>query len=116
MLNKYLCFTGCIEKKIWLLIRHGTRFPDKKYILRIRQEFPRLQKLILSNFNANKTTLKTSQAVKLSKWKMNFINDDSKILAQEGENEMIDLAERFQSRFPYLLTKDYTNHTHKVII
>ncbi|XP_033225689.1 multiple inositol polyphosphate phosphatase 1 [Belonocnema kinseyi] len=108
-----IIYPGCIEKKIWLFIRHGTRFPDKKYAIRMIEEFPELQKLILTNFDANKTTLEASQVAKLAKWKMHFEKDDSKNIAEEGENEMIDLAERFQSRFPQLLKKDYTNNTYK---
>ena len=105
---------GCTEKKIWFLIRHGTRFPAIKYNSLIRNKLPEIQKTILYNFNANKTTLNESEILKLAKWNISFKTEQSKTLSEEGENEMIDLAERFQSRFPNVLTQDYNNVTYKV--
>jgi len=35
-------------------------------------------------------------------------------LAVEGENEMIDLGERYQARFPYLMPETFNNQTYKV--
>lgn len=39
---------------------------------------------------------------------------DEKRLAHEGEDEMVELAERFQNRFPQILPDVYTNSTFKV--
>jgi multiple inositol-polyphosphate phosphatase/2,3-bisphosphoglycerate 3-phosphatase len=39
---------------------------------------------------------------------------DEKRLAHEGEDEMVELAERFQNRFPQILPEVYTNSTFKV--
>ncbi|XP_051168153.1 multiple inositol polyphosphate phosphatase 1 isoform X2 [Leptopilina boulardi] len=104
---------GCTEKKIWFLIRHGTRYPKRKQILSFIEKLPEIKNLILENFRLNKTTLTVSSALKFTKWKVTFDLNQSKTLAEEGENEMIDLAERFQSRFPSILIKNYDNTTYK---
>lgn len=106
-------FSGCTEKKIWFLIRHGTRYPQEKYIVIFIEELPRIKNLILNNYHDNKTTLTESDVAKLEKWELTFGPNHSKILAEEGENEMIDLAERFQSRFPKILNQNYDNATYK---
>lgn len=106
-------FSGCREKKIWFLIRHGTRYPRREQILDFIEELPKIRNLIIENFHNNKTKLNEPEIAKLSKWKITFGPEYSKTLAEEGENEMIDLAERFQSRFPRILNQNYDNKTYK---
>lgn len=47
-------------------------------------------------------------------WESHLSEDEEKNLVQEGEDELIDLAERFQKRFPDLLAEVYDNSTYKV--
>ncbi|XP_015598443.1 multiple inositol polyphosphate phosphatase 1 [Cephus cinctus] len=106
-------YPGCIEKKIWLLVRHGTRFPGKKYVPIMMSKLPHLQELILSSYVANRSRLMPDHISQIAKWKLNFAEDAVMKLAEEGEREMIDLAERFQSRFPTLFPEKYSNLTYK---
>lgn len=39
---------------------------------------------------------------------------ESKFLVMEGEDELLELAERFQNRFPDLLTDVYDNSSYRV--
>ncbi|XP_043254544.1 multiple inositol polyphosphate phosphatase 1 [Colletes gigas] len=106
-------YTGCVPKKIWLILRHGTRFPSMKYISSMTEKLPNLQQIILDNYQKNKTSLMADDAVLLADWKITFTKDNIMKLAEEGENEMIDLGERYQSRFPTLMPDDYNNETYR---
>lgn len=47
-------------------------------------------------------------------WKSYLSEDEEKNLVAEGEDELTDMAERFQKRFPDLLLDQYDNSTYKV--
>ncbi|XP_076232027.1 multiple inositol polyphosphate phosphatase 1 [Calliopsis andreniformis] len=106
-------YMGCAPKKIWMVIRHGTRYPGKKYISSLIEKLPKLQEIILENYQQNKADITDDIASLLVKWNLTFTEDDIMKLAEEGENEMIDLAERYQSRFPSLIPEIYDNQTFK---
>lgn len=105
-----------MEKKIWLILRHGTRYPGKKYIPRMINELPQLQCIILENYENNITSLSTDDAALFKKWKLSITQRNMMKLAVEGENEMIDLGERYQARFPSLMPEAYNNQTYRVCI
>lgn len=97
-----------------MILRHGTRYPSKKYVPRIIDELPQLQHLILKNYKNGKTNLSVDDAALFEKWKVPFSQRDTMKLAVEGENEMIDLGERYQARFPSLMPEAYSNQTYRV--
>lgn len=105
-----------MEKKIWLILRHGTRYPSKKYIPRMINELPQLQRIILENYENNITSLSSVDAALFKEWKPSFTQRNMMKLTTEGENEMIDLGERYQARFPSLMPEAYNNRTYKVCI
>ncbi|XP_032687977.1 multiple inositol polyphosphate phosphatase 1-like [Odontomachus brunneus] len=106
-------YSGCVEKKIWLILRHGTRYPGKKYIPRMLDELPKLQYLILKNYEEGRTRLSADDIALLKKWRPLLTPNDTMKLAPEGENEMVDLGERYQARFPSLMPEIYSNQTYK---
>lgn len=79
-------------------------------------ELPRLQNIILKNYEDGKTRLSADDAALFKKWKPVFTLTDMMKLAAEGENEMIDLGERYQARFPSLMPEVYNNQTYKVCL
>ncbi|XP_012225386.2 multiple inositol polyphosphate phosphatase 1 [Linepithema humile] len=105
--------SDCEEKKIWLILRHGTRYPGKKYIPRMIDELPRLQHIILKNYEDHAINLSADVAAFFKQWKLQITQRDVMKLAPEGENEMIDLGERYQARFPSLMPEMYSNQTYK---
>ena len=105
--------SGCVPKKIWLVLRHGTRRPGKKYVQSMIEQLPKLQATILDNYERNSTDITAEDAALLAAWRITFTEDDIMKLAEEGENEMIDLAERYQSRFPSLMPEVYDNRTYR---
>ena len=56
------------------------------------------------------------EITELQAWSPHVEEADEKRLAHEGEDEMIELAERFQNRFPEILPEIYTNSSFKVIL
>ncbi|PBC26190.1 Multiple inositol polyphosphate phosphatase [Apis cerana cerana] len=106
-------YSGCISKKIWLLLRHGTRYPGKKYASSMIEKLPKLKKIILDNYKENKTKFTKEEAVLFKEWKISFSEDNIMKLTEEGENEMIDIGERYQSRFSNLMPEIYNNQTYK---
>ncbi|XP_046838609.1 multiple inositol polyphosphate phosphatase 1-like isoform X2 [Vespa crabro] len=107
-------YSGCKPKKIWLILRHGTRYPGKKNVPHMIKNLPELQKIILNNYKMNKTNLSHDTIIKLSNWKLRFTKNDMMNLAKEGENEMIDLGERYQSRFPNIMPEIYNKRSYKL--
>ncbi|XP_018045713.1 PREDICTED: multiple inositol polyphosphate phosphatase 1-like [Atta colombica] len=106
-------YPDCVEKKIWLIFRHGTRYPGKKYIPRMIEDLPELQHVILKNYKNGATNLSADEAALFKKWKLSFTQGNMMKLAVEGENEMIDLGERYQARFPSLMPETFNNQTYK---
>ncbi|KAK6625238.1 hypothetical protein RUM43_005532 [Polyplax serrata] len=107
--DSQLVFDGCQPKKIWAIVRHGTRYPGSKFINKMRSRLVELQLSIVDNINEGKAKLCQSAAENITMWTPQMELADSKRLAHEGEEEMIELAERYQNRYPTLLGIDYTN-------
>ncbi|KAL0133335.1 hypothetical protein PUN28_000823 [Cardiocondyla obscurior] len=108
-----LTYPYCVQKKIWLILRHGTRYPGKKYVPRMIDDLPELQHVILRNYENGAINMSTDTAALFKKWKLLFSQANMMKLAVEGENEMIDLGERYQSRFPSLMPEAFNNQTYK---
>ncbi|XP_076386855.1 multiple inositol polyphosphate phosphatase 1 [Megachile rotundata] len=106
-------YSGCSPTKIWLIIRHGTRYPGKKYIPTMIEKLPKLKQIILDNYKINKTSITEEDAALFANWKVKFTENDMMKLAEEGEDEMINLGERYQARFPTLMTEIYDNQSYK---
>lgn len=68
----------------------------------------------MKNYEDGKTNLSPDDALLFKEWKLSFNQSDMMKLAMEGENEMIDLAERYQTRFPSLMPEIYNNETYRV--
>lgn len=107
-----LSISGCKSEKIWMLIRHGTRYPGKKWMSSLVTQIPHLKKDILLARKAK--SLKDDVYDRLSSWTLGFTEADIMNLAAEGESELIDIAERYQTRFPHLFPEVYSNDTYKV--
>nr|CAD7408225.1 unnamed protein product [Timema poppensis] len=58
-------------------------------------------------------SLCTDEILYFENWKPQVEEPDHKRLAHEGEDEMVDLAERFQIRFPNIFEENYVNDSFK---
>ncbi|XP_017064132.1 multiple inositol polyphosphate phosphatase 1 [Drosophila eugracilis] len=100
-------FAGCHPTRIWSIIRHGTRNPSESVILQAQNRLSEIKKLILDQPNS---PICFAEQNKLRQWSWNHLNatEDEKLLVAEGEDELIELAERMQRRFPDLLPDLYS--------
>lgn len=83
-------------KKVWAILRHGTRLPSKKVISRynglvdIRDELVQKSKV-----------LSDSQRAAFERWRpMDIKLEHQKFLTKQGELEHLQLGSRFRQRFP----------------
>lgn len=114
--NKFdrpITFPGCSPKRIWLFVRHGTRTPGQKTVNKMNTLLTAFRDEILSNHDNERGNLCDDTLIKLRKWSSPFDASEHKILAHEGENEMLELGERYQNRFPDVLSEIYSNSTYK---
>ena len=100
----YIFTKGCYPERIWSVIRHGTRNPSKKVIAQIKIQLKSLRDSILSSKNSN---LCPKHLESLRKWNFTVLEEEEKYLVAEGEDELIELAERMQNRFPKLMPEVY---------
>lgn len=108
-----IAFDGCEPRKVWMVIRHGSRYPSSETLLKMRK-LNQIRDDILDNHGRKRGRLCSDCLSKLTEWSLKVDPKESKILVHEGEDEMIELAERFQKRFPQLFPDDYHNNTYKV--
>ncbi|XP_017054892.2 multiple inositol polyphosphate phosphatase 1 [Drosophila ficusphila] len=99
-------YAGCHPTRIWSIIRHGTRNPSESVILQAQNRLSEIRKLILDQ---PEPPICSDELKKLRKWSWKHLNasEDEKLLVAEGEDELIELAERMQRRFPDLLPELY---------
>ncbi|XP_054727026.1 multiple inositol polyphosphate phosphatase 1-like isoform X2 [Anastrepha obliqua] len=102
--DKPLTYSGCRATRIWAIIRHGTRNPSKEHIEEAKLKLVRLKEQILKNAQ---TKLCPEELIRLRNWQFNVSSEEEKYLTAEGEDELVELAERMQNRFPDLLFDQY---------
>jgi multiple inositol-polyphosphate phosphatase / 2,3-bisphosphoglycerate 3-phosphatase len=82
-------------KKIWTIVRHGTRLPSKKVISRYNGLVELKEKLLI-----NSKSLNFQQRAAFEKWApMNIDLNHQKFLTKQGENEQFQLGTRFREKF-----------------
>lgn len=97
-----------------MIIRHGTRNPGAKMIRKMRERLPELKEEILENHKNDIGNICKGDLKYLYGWLPHVEEIHEKHLTYEGEDEMVELAERFQKRFPNILPETYSNSSYKV--
>lgn len=101
----------CEPTRIWMLIRHGTRNPGAKFITNMKTEYTKIRDKIVASRNSQ---LCDHELDELRNWHPTLLEEEEKFLLMEGEDELLELAERMQLRFPTLLNEEYDNSTYRV--
>lgn len=106
---------GCSPTKIWAMVRHGTRYPEEDEIDDMLNKLPKIQEKILDNLPSGGTSEINSTIIKLfDSWESQVDQDDVEVLTPEGEEELFFLGQRYQTRFPSLLSKTYSDSSYRV--
>ncbi|XP_065217797.1 multiple inositol polyphosphate phosphatase 1-like [Planococcus citri] len=103
-----ITYEGCEVKKLWAVLRHGTRTPGKETTDFIKNRLPKIRDLIVTSSKNDDSCDINS----FKKWNFHAELDDQKTLTHTGEDEMINLGERFGSRFPKILPEDWYNSSY----
>ncbi|XP_075221008.1 multiple inositol polyphosphate phosphatase 1-like isoform X2 [Lycorma delicatula] len=106
-----LNYSGCVPKKIWAIIRHGTREPTTEVAHVMNERLHFLKQVIVSKIDSGEATLCPEVKESFEKWVLNV--HGPQYLTTEGANEMLLLGKRTRLRFPDLLSDKYSNTTYK---
>lgn len=101
-----LPFKDCQPAQIWMLTRHGTRYPTKKQIKGMRNRLPDLRESIVKNHKRRgRGSLCSSDLKELESWELDsgVRKSNKKYLTKQGEEDLLSLARRFKNYFPGLL-------------
>lgn len=93
------------------VIRHGTRHPKRKVIESINIHLTNLRNEIVDKRNPK---LCPNDIERLRSWESQIIVDEEKYLTYEGNDELLQLGERVQNRFPSLLPEQFSESFYKV--
>lgn len=104
---------GCRPVRMWSIIRHGSRNPNRKTIRLMRSHAIEIRDNILRT-QKTANTLCEADLDLFRYWVPELHVDDQKTLVLEGADELLNLAERMQNRFPKLLSDTFTNNTYRV--
>lgn len=83
-------------------------------MLTLKSILPLIQNEIISNHKAGKGSLCKDDIENLEKWIFRANVNDDEFLVKEGFKELEDIADRYQDRFPKLLTKPFINSSYIV--
>ncbi|XP_059618260.1 multiple inositol polyphosphate phosphatase 1 [Phlebotomus argentipes] len=106
--DEKVTFDECFPTRAWGIFRHGTRNPSRKQIFRIKTTLTQYRDIILEKGEFCDRDLERFRT-----WNFQLDDDEQKFLVPEGEDELIELAERIQNRFPDLFFDQYDNSTYK---
>jgi len=103
---------GCQAQLFWLLSRHGTRTPGTKDMIILKNELPIVRQAILKNHKEGRGQLCEDDLDNLSDWEFRANVSENKFLVKEGYKELKGIGERYQERFPKLLTRPFINESY----
>lgn len=85
--------------QLWLVSRHGTRYPSKAGIAAISEELPELLRQAAAAPNASTLCPETLEA--LGAWRPDVAPEQAKRLHAQGEMELTSLAGERKTQFNY---------------
>ncbi|KAJ8359443.1 hypothetical protein SKAU_G00159680 [Synaphobranchus kaupii] len=100
--------SDCKAVHITAILRHGTRFPSKKYIKYMKN----IYSLVLTKANGSESWLRDLQ----TQWNMWYNEEMDGRIAQKGRDDLSHLAVRLATSFPTLLSEENLRNNHFQII
>lgn len=99
----------CTPVGIWMLIRHGTRYPHFDEIKRFRELINIRDQIIANNRERGNGKLCGEDVVALKGWTFNVTEDEADELTWQGEVDLRQIAKRLKGHFRELLDATYTD-------
>lgn len=110
-------YPGCTATRIWSVIRHGTRRPNRRILHAMSNRLVQWRQSIVDrhrNADASEQRLCDRDVHRFEQWQPRVAESDEMQLADEGHTELVQLAERMQLRFGDLLPDVYRNESFLV--
>lgn len=100
----------CNPSKIFMITRHGSRFPTAADIANMSERGDQLRREIVTNYDNGRTSLCASDIELIRNWSFDteITIDRALDLSSSGYNEMRELAQRYQSAFPSIFSSTYS--------
>lgn len=105
----------CRPIQFWSFNRHGTRFPSRETI-RAMETLQKLKENIIKNYDSRGSYPDTGklcdrdlEGFRRWQWNLSISENVAHDLTQQGKDDMIFLARRYQTRYPELLRIPYSN-------
>ena len=83
-------------------------------MVKLKNELPILRQAINKNHKEGRGNLCLDDLDNLNDWKFHTNTSESKYLVREGYKELNGIGERYQDRFPKLLTRPFANESYTV--
>lgn len=105
----------CVPEQLWMLVRHGTRYP----LLKKMKGFLELSKLrdeiIRNHEQHNHGELCEEDLENLKNWRMKNVSlSESDHLTKEGFQDLYDIGNRTRARFQNLFSKPFSTKNYKL--
>ncbi|XP_046683038.1 multiple inositol polyphosphate phosphatase 1-like [Homalodisca vitripennis] len=98
---------GCKPLQMWLVCRHGTRYPGS-HSIKWFQNLEIIRDQIVANYYEKKTTLCQEDVDNLKTWSFNMKKSEADQLTDQGRQDLYGMGQRFLSYFPELLNTSYS--------
>nr|XP_053628476.1 uncharacterized protein LOC128685819 [Cherax quadricarinatus] len=105
---------GCTAQQMWLLTRHGTRFPTQTDMGRMMNVLPSLSQQIEVNHRQGRGCLNEEDLSQLGSWFPPYGPRDKEQLHEIGYDELFSIGEYWRDMFPHLYNVTYDPARFKV--
>lgn len=104
----------CNPSKFWMTGRHGSRLPSDTELPDLIRVVNTVHRQILTNYDQGRTSLCASDFELFRNWQFdpNITMDVAYQLTASGWDEMVALAQRFQTAFPTVLPSTYSTNDY----
>ncbi|XP_039290995.1 multiple inositol polyphosphate phosphatase 1 [Nilaparvata lugens] len=113
--KKYQPIPNCTPKQVWILARHGTRYPSQEEIVKLRNLL-KLRDIIVRNHEERRTgSLCEKDIENFKEWHYNVAESEEKNLTIQGWNEHRLLAMRIKTNFHGILGEPYSPEKFTIV-
>ncbi|CAL4073625.1 unnamed protein product, partial [Meganyctiphanes norvegica] len=113
--RKFESETGmCKAQQVWLLTRHGTRYPTKNDMGRLMEYLPKLSQQIAENHQQGRGCLEEDDISQLASWVAPYSARDREQLQETGYDELYEIGQHWKEMFPELFSVPYSPEKFKI--
>ncbi|KAK3889555.1 hypothetical protein Pcinc_006448 [Petrolisthes cinctipes] len=105
---------GCFAEQVWLLNRHGTRFPTQNDMHGLLDILPGVSQKIVANHQQGRGCLKQSELEQLQNWIPPYDLRDKEQLQETGQDELAAIGEEWRNFLPHLFDQPFHPAKFKV--